>query len=483
MQRVTGRVFAVSAIWKMLESLSTKGISVFISIILARLLAPENYGVVALTSVFINFSTMLVQGGLTTALIRQESVDDVDYSNAFFFCLTIATICYCAFFVGAPYIASYYKEPILIPVLRVQMISLFLCALGTIRNAIVVRQFRFKELCAVNCIANIVSGLLGIGLAYNGYGVWALVIYTLFRDGLCTFCLFFFVRWRIRLLFSFARIKKLISFSGWLLLATIFDFCGNNIFNTVFGKHYSMAELGHYNKGMQLPELVCLHTFGAITSVMLPAMSESQSEEERLKTITRKIVSLSAYVIFPLMGGLAIIGRNAVIVLFTEKWLLCVPILWAACLYYGCNIFRSINMQLIYATGKSKIGVKIELCRFLMLVCSVTIGVKFFDCSIYELALLSAFITMIVVSITQYYVKRTIDYSYSEWIKDIKPSIFLTIGMGSITTIVGMLSLPTVIMMFFQIATGIISYIVLSWIFNIKSFKYIVQIIIGFSRK
>lgn len=483
MPNVDRQIFAISALWKMLESFSTKGVSVIISIILARLLMPENYGIVALTSTFISISTMLVQSGVNTALIREKSIDDLDYSNAFFFTMTIASVCYMFFFYAAPYIANFYNEAVIAPVLRVQMLSLFLCAIGTIRNAMIVRQFRFKALCVTNLIANIIGGITGVILAYKGFGVWALVFYTLIRDGLCTFLLFFCVKWNLTFTLSFVRIKKLVSFSSWLLLATVFDFCGNNIFNTVFGKHYSMAELGYYNRGMQLPELISLHTFGAITTVMLPAMSNSQHEKERLKNITQKLVSISSYIIFPLMVGLSIIGEKIVVLLFTEKWSLCVPILWAASLNFGVNILRSINMQLIYAVGNSKLGVKIEFVRFIMLICSITIGIGILNFNIYNLAFLSAIIAIIVVLITQYHAKKIIGYLYKEWLHDILPAFFLSIAMSIITLLAGYVRLPSTPLLFFQIFVGVVSYIIFSSLFKVQSFIDILNILSQFLKK
>lgn len=319
MPEINKNTFVTSAVWKMIESASVKGVSLFISIILARLLVPEDYGIVALTSVFIQFSTMFVQSGLNTALIRQRTVAQQDYSNAFLISIVIALFCYMLFWGAAPYIANFYEEPMLMPVLRVQMLSLFFCAIGTVANSICVRAFDFKTLCRTSFIASLMSGLVGIWLAYKGFGVWALVAQTLAKDVLSTLLLLWDIKWIPSYSVSLKKLKYLFSFSFWLLLTTLLDYIGNNLFSVLCGKIYSLSDIAYMNKGNQLPELFSLHIFGAITSVMLPAMSAVQDDKEQLKRITRKIVSMSAYIIFPVMAGLTVIAPRLVVFLFTEK--------------------------------------------------------------------------------------------------------------------------------------------------------------------
>ena len=476
MAQVTRRTFATSAIWKMMDTISTKGVSIIISIILARLLLPENYGLVALTDVFVNFSYILVQSGLGTSLIRKKEVDDLDYSNALYFSLAVAAICYLIFFIGAPYIAGFYNQPDLMPVLRVQMLSLFLCAWGTVRNAMIVRQFKFRALCVVNCIATVVGGICGVCLAFAGFGVWALVLYTLIRDLIGNTLICFVVKWKMQWRLSMRRLKELVSFSAWVLLASLVDFGGNHIYNIVFGKRYTMEDLGYYSKGNQLPELLCLHTYGALSSVMLPAMAEKQTDSVQLKRLTRKIVSVSSYVIFPMMGGLAVVGRRVIPFLFTDKWLPCVPILWAACICYGVNPFRSINMSLIYALGDSKKGLFVEIIRLFLLACCVTLGVTVLRFTIYDIAFASGGVAIGVVLLTQFYARRLIDYHYHEWLYDICPAAVVTAVMSVVTYAVGVLgdALPGI--MFVQIFVGVAVYLFVSFLFRLQSFIEICEI-------
>ena len=464
------KTFASGAIWKILEAFSGRGISLIISIVLARILLPEDYGIVTLTAVFINLSIIFVQSGLTTALVRKDRIDEVDYNNGFLIGFGIALACYGIFFFAAPRIADFYSEPLLVPVLRVQMLSLFLVAIGNINNVIITREFRFRELCIAGIIANLISGLIGIILAYWGFGVWALVLYTLLRDGILSLVIILRVRWHPGLKYDKARMKSLLHFSVWVLSATLLDYVGNNFSSTVLGKKYSLSELGLYAKGNQIPEMICLYTFGAISSVLLPTLSIYQHDTERLKHVCKRMVELSAYIILPMMMGLGLIASKLIPFLFTDKWSLCTPVFVFACISYGVNPFRTINIQLIYALGNSKTSLLIEGIRTLLLVTGTLICVFVLKTSIYGVACVGASVALINVLITQYFAKKYIGYTYAEWFSDMLPAIKLSLLMSVLVYMAGFLPLNKYLLMFIQVAVGGISYIGLSEITKNNSY-------------
>ncbi len=452
--------FAASAMWKIIEAVSTKGVSLIISVILARILFPEAYGIIALTNIFISLTTIIVQSGLSAGLIRKEYVDEIDYNNAFYIGFVFAAICYILFFLISPVIASFYEEPVLIIVLRVQMLSLFLCAFGNVQTAIITREFRFRELCIANVIANSVSGMAGVILACLGAGVWALVICTLSRDAITNAVLFMRIKWRPTRHIERERMKSLAGFSMFLLMATLVDFIGNNYSSALLGKRYSMSDLGLYSKGNQLPEMICLQVFGAVSSVMLPAFSSCQNDAVALKRICKKNVSVSCYLIFPMMTGLALIGEKLIPFLFTEKWSACVPILIFACVYYGLNPLRSINMQLIYALGEPKKGVFIEVIRMLLLIIGVSIAVFVLETDIYGISAVSAGVAIINVIITQLFTRNKIEYKYFEWLKDMAAVVFLCLCMAIAVGLTGRLPIQNdSVIMFMQIFVGIAVYL------------------------
>lgn len=471
------KTFASSAMWKIIEAFSTKGVALVVSIILARLLLPEDYGIVTLTAVFISLSTILVQSGLSTALIRKERVDETDYNNGFIIGLVIATLCYLLFFFGAGLISNFYNEPLLISVIRIQMLSLFLVAFGNIQTVIITREFRFRELCIANIIANIISGITGIVFAYLGFGVWALITYTLLRDGISNFVIFIRIRWLPSIKFDFSRLHALLKFSIWVLIATLVDFIGNNYTSTIMGKKYSLAELGLYGKGLQLPEMICLYTFGAISSVLLPTLAQYQNDTEKLKSICKRLVEMTSFIIFPMMVGLGLIATKLVPFLFTDKWSSCIPIFICYCIYYGVNPLRSINLQLLYAIGKSQKALLIEVIRSVLLIIGVTFCAFIIKTNIYVIAGYSAFVAIINVLITQFFARTYIEYNYKEWIKDMLPALFLCIGMAIIVFLFGMMPLHPYISMLIQILVGIISYVLMSLLTNNRNFYDIKEIV------
>lgn len=462
--------FTSSAIWKIVEAFSTKGISLIISIILARILLPEDYGIVTLTAIFINLSTILVQSGLGTGLIRQDHVDDIDYNNVFFIGIGVAALCYTAFFLAAPTIASFYKEPLLALVLRVQMLSLYLVAFANIQIVIVTREFRFRELCLANILSNTISGVTGVVLAYSGFGVWSLVIYTLLRDGISSLVLFIRIKWYPSIKIDFFRMKKLFYFSIWVLIAGIIDFIGNNYLSTMMGKRYSLSELGLYGKGNQIPEMICLYTFGAISSVLLPALSAFQNDLKKLKSVCKRLVEMSSYILFPMMVGLSMISDKLVPFLFTEKWSGCIPIFIFACVTFGVNPLRVINMQLIYALGDSKKGLIIESLRAILLVIGGTLCAFVLKTSIYGIAGLASLVAIINVFITQFIAKKYIDYGFFEWIKDMLPAIILSFVMAVSVYFTGFIPMTKYLLMFIQIVVGGTVYIVISALSKNSSF-------------
>lgn len=480
---VTKQKILISSIWKMMDSLVTKGVSTVISIILARILMPEDYGIITITIVFINFSGIIVQSGINVALVRKEAVDELDYSTSLFYSLVVAGLCYAIFFFLAPCIAAFYGKDIICQVIRIQMVTLFIGAFGNVRNAIVIREFKFKELCFINAISTVSGGVVGIVLAYGGMGVWALVFYTLIRDLLSVCLLFIWVRWKPLFHISFIRLKELMTFSVWVLLSSILDFWGNNLSSIILGKKYSMSDLGTYSKGGQLAELICLHTFGAVSSILLPTMANSQSDNEKLKNISRKMVSVSSYIIFPMMIGLAVIADRLIPVLYTEKWNGCVPILYMSCIYFGINPFRTINMQLMYAKGDSRIAMIVEVTRFFLLNGGIIAVIFLFKKDIYWVSRVTAVVAVCTAVITQKYAKGMIGYHYFEWVQDMLPHISITAAMGIVVYMVGKIALSDIVVLVAQVMAGVIAYYFFSIVSRNRMYYELKDLMIGAIKK
>jgi len=434
--QITKKQFAVNSIWLILQNFSNKGISMIVSIVLARLLLPSDFGLIALTSVFIEISYMLIQGGFGTALIRKEKVDEFDYSAVFAVSSTISLILYLVLFLSAPFIAEYYAEPQITAVLRVLGLMLFAQAFSSVRDGIINRNMQFKLLFYCQISASLFSAILGIVAAILGYGVWALVIQRLSHTFVFTIILFRVVKWKISWKFSYDRIKEMLSFSAGVVGASLLNYLNGSLYSLVIGKRYSVTDLGYYNKGEQLPRQFSLYTFGAMSGVLLPTISSSQSDIERVKHIIRKIIIMTSFIIIPLMVGFTLSAEEVICILLTAKWLPAADIVPGMCLCYLATPYMLVNVQVFYAFGHSELRVKSEIVRLILLGTGLLVFSFTLHCSISQLAYVCGIVSVVIAIITYCDMQKIIGYSISEVFADmIKPIICTSVMAVAIIVI------------------------------------------------
>ena len=480
-RNVTKRQFVTNSLWKILEQFSAKGISMIVSIILARLLMPNDYGLIALTAVFTNLSDILIDGGFGTALIRKETVDDYDYSAVFSISSSISILLYLILFFAAPAISNYYEQPMLTSVLRVIGLTFFIQAFTAVRNGIVNRNMQFRLLFFCNSVSSIISGVIGIISAYLGFGVWALVIQRLSQQTILTFILFIKVKWKIKWQFDLARIKEMFSFSIGVVGSSLLNFAGGNIYSIVIGKKYSVTDLGYYDKGGQLPMQASLYTFGAMSNVLLPTISSCQSDLERVKRIIRKVVVMTSFLIMPLMAGLALASKEVICLLFTEKWLQAVPIVPSFCLYYLATPYMLINIQIFFALGHSQLRVKTEIIRLILMAAGLGIFGFVLNCTMTQLAFVGGVIAALVAIVTYIEARKLIDYTISEVVSDmIKPVICTAVMSGAIYAVSSLTAnYGYFIALLIKIGTGIITYLASSLIIKSEGFQEMLYLVKG----
>jgi len=273
MERVTSHQFVNSTFWKFIETISKKGLSLIISLVLARKLMPEHYGIIALTTVFITFSDIFILNGFNIALIRKYDVKPVDYSTVMCLSLLFSAVLYLVFFLIAPLIAGYYKTPELKPALRVIMVLLFFQSCSTVERAKATREMKFKLMSIVAFSSNVVAGSIGVVLAYKGFGVWALVVQQVALNFFDMILMTILLKWDFSIQFSRESAKDLFKFSAAVIGASFLDFAGNNITSLVIGKVNSTEKLGYYNRGSMLPEQVYMNVYNTINSAMLPVLA------------------------------------------------------------------------------------------------------------------------------------------------------------------------------------------------------------------
>ncbi|MCL1703218.1 lipopolysaccharide biosynthesis protein [Lysinibacillus sp. Bpr_S20] len=469
-----------SLLWKLLERGGTQGIQFIVMIILARLLLPEDFGLLVLVAIFITLAGVIVQSGFNTALIQRKNVDEVDYSSVFYLNLFVATNLYIILFFTAPFIASFFAEPQLVSVLRILSFTLFFGAFNSIQHAVIARNMQFKKLFYSSLGAVIISGVVGITMAYAGYSVWALVGQQITNQLIVTIILWFTVNWRPRFLFSMERIRILFTF-GWKLLASsLIDTLSSNIRNLLIGKMFSPAILGFYNRGEQFPSVIINNINGSIQSVMLPTLSFHQDNAERVKVMVRRSIVMSSFVIFPMMFGLAAIAEPLVKIVLTEKWLPSVPFLQIFCVSYALWPIHTANLQAINALGRSDIFLKLEIVKtilgLIILAVSIPFGVQMMALGVLGVGILSAFINA-------YPNLLLLNYSIQEQWRDIKPSLLTSLVMGAIVFPIHLIGLTDSVTLIIQIIVGIVLYVGLAKVFNFDAFTYLLSIIKGLFRR
>ncbi|MBP5162726.1 MAG: lipopolysaccharide biosynthesis protein [Spirochaetales bacterium] len=482
---VSKKQFAANAVWKILEQFSAKGITMLVSIVLLRLVPPADHGLIALTAIFTNLSDILIDGGFSTALIRKETVDDYDYNAVFSISFLISSVLYAVLFFASPFASDYYQTPQLTPVLRVMGILFFIQSFNAVRNGIVNRNMQFKLLFVSNSISSIISGVLGIVAAYAGLGVWAIVIQRLSQQAIMTIILVFKVNWHIRWRFDFARIKQMLSFSLGVVGSSLLNYVGGSIYSIVIGKRYSVTDLGYYDKGAQLPMQFSLYTFGSMSNVLLPTLSSCQTDLERVKTVIRKVVAMTSFLIIPMMTGMAFVSRELVIILFTDVWLPAVPVMQYSCLYYLATPFMLINIQVFFALGKSRLRVKTEIIRLILIFMGLGIFGFALKCSMNELALVSAFIACIVSFVTYVEVRRMIDYNLGEVLADMwKPAI----GSAAMAAVLFFLNRliqadSLILILIIKVFAGVVVYLAFALLLRMPELRDVLGIMKVFKKK
>lgn len=468
MATITKKEFISGSIWKITEQFSAKGISLLMTIILARILAPEVHGLIALTTVFTNLSDILIDGGFSTALIRKNEVDDIDYSSVLVTSISVATVLYIILFFSAPCVASYYHEPELTAVLRVIGLTFFIQAFTCVRTVIINRNMQFKLLFQCNFLGTLISGFIGIIAAYLGMGVWSLVIQRLLQQALLTIFILFRVHFNIEFQFRFTNFKEIFKFSLGIVTASIINYLSSSLYSLVVGKKYSVADLGYSDKGAQLPRQLALYTFGAMSNVLLPTLSSYQSDLGLMKRIVRKVVRMTAFLITPLMVGLALVSNEVITLLFASKWLPSAPILRAYCLYYYATPFIMISTQVFIALGYSELSVRTEIIRMILQIGSIVLFGIVLGCTMNQLAWVCAAVTVIAVLITFAKASPMIQYSFRELFLDIsKPTVAALIMCGSVllmkTCVVDVIAISSCFLSLVLKATvGLIVYVLIS---------------------
>lgn len=465
----------VNLMWRFLEKFSNQIITLIISTIIARILEPSVYGTFSLVTIITSFLSVFVDSGMAVSLIQKENVDELDLSSAFYFNLTVGIVLYIIVYLMSPLIASIFNNKDLIKLIRVLSLIIIISSVQNIEYAYISRNLLFRYYFITSLFSNTISGLIGIYLALKGYGVWSLVWQILLSNICYAIILNVFIKWKPIKKISFSRISQLLSFGWKIMISDLISSVYNNGKSLIIGKAYSISDLAFYKKGDAFPSRFVSSINYSIDSVLLPTMAIEQNNIKKIKEITKRTIKLSTYLIFPMMIGLSVCAKPLVSLALTDKWLPCIPYLRIFCFVYALNPVDIANLNAIKALGKSntfmKIGILKKVIGIIILLFMLNKGPVMLACS-------SLLITPICQIIDSYPNKTLIEYGFKEQLKDMLPQIIISIIMGIIVLSINLLKMNNLATLLIQIIIGIVVYVILSIIFKVDSFYYVVDFLI-----
>lgn len=459
----------IGLMWKFLENFATQLISFVIQLILARILLPEDYGVIALAAVFITIAQVFIQTGFSSALIQKKDVTKVEYSTIFYAGIILSLVLYAIIFFSSPAIASFYQSPIISLVLRIQGLTIVLSAFSSVQNAIIVKQFEFKKSFIYRLIAVILQGVVGITMAMLGYGIWSIVYSTLLNTSIITISFWIVVDWRPTREFSFQAFKDLFAYSTQILLYGLVNVLFNNLQSLIIGKQFSKDTLGYYNRGYQIPMLIMVNTDGAINSVMFSSLSKVQDDQEKFVQIFRRSIKSSVFFVFPMMVGLIAIAEPLTLFLLTDKWLDSVPFLQITSLICMTWPF-SLMHHALNAQKMSKLSLWLNLISKVIAIVFLLLSLKYGVIAFVLSAFFSSFISVVIM----FFVNRKIyGYLLRQQVLDFLPSLMMSLLMGFGVYVVGLPFDTIIVKLVIQMLTGVLLYGGLSFLFNREILMYL----------
>ena len=474
MNKVTnGQVFS-NLFWRLLERFGAHGVTLVVSIVLARLLDPAAYGTIAIITVFTSILGVFLDSGFSSALIQKKDCDEADFSTVFYFQLIFSGVLYLIMFVAAPFISDFYQMRELTALIRVMSLGIIVSAVKSVQSAYVSRKLMFKKFFFSTLGGTIAAAILGIWMAFRGFGAWALVMQGLVNSIIDTMILWITVPWRPVIAFSFSRLKQLFSFGSKLLISNLIDTVYNNLRSLVIGKVYTSQDLAFYNKGKVFPNLIVTNVNSSINSVLFPVMSSAQEDTETVKRMTRRAIKTSTCIMFPLMIGLAVCAEPLIRFLLTEKWLPCVLYLRIFCFTYAFYPIHTANLNAVQALGRSDIFLKLEVIKkgigFLAIFITVFISV--------EALAYSLIVTSILSQIINAWPNRKIlKYGYREQLKDMLPSMLVAVCMSICVYPIQLIKMPDIVVLILSAFWGVLVYIALSYFLKVESFHYLLQFV------
>lgn len=457
--------------WSFVGQFARYGIDFIIGIILARLLSPKQYGLIAMVTIFIAVSRSFVDSGFTQALIRKNDAKQIDYSTVFYFNIIVSLLLYILLYFLAKPISHFYGEPKLIIILKVLGLRLILDALSIIQRAKLTKRIDFKLQTKITVISSLLSGVIGIVLAYLGFGVWALVAKMLIMQIVFTILLWYWNRWIPTLEFSFHSFKEMFSFGYKLLLSGLIYTLYLNVYKLIIGKYFSAAELGFYSRAEQFRDLPSKNLTGIIQRVSYPVLANIQDDAEKLKKAYRRLIKSSMFISFTLIFGLAATAKAFILVLIGEKWMPVIVYLQLLCFAGMLYPLQAINLNMLKVQGRSDLFLKLEIIKIILAIPVIILGIFI---SIKAMIICMIFNSFIAFILNSYYSGKKISYSSFNQLRDIFPSFLTAFTLASIIFLIGELTdFSNPITLLVQIIAGLILFFIINETLKLQDYIYI----------
>ncbi len=462
-------------LWSFIDNFSSQGIVFVVGVILARILTPKEFGLIGMITIFIAISSSFVNSGFSQALLRKKDCTETDYSTIFYFNLTIGILFFGILFVSAPAISIFFDEPQLIPLVRVLGGVLVIDAFTLIQRTMLTKRIDFKLQTKISVIGNVISGGIGVMMAYQGFGVWSLVAKTISQQGINSLLLWLWNRWRPLWVFSVESFKELFSFGSKLLASGLIDTVYRNVYYLVIGKYFSATELGFYTRADLFKNLPAQNINGIMSRVTFPVLALMQDEPVRLKATYKKMIKAVMYISFILMSGMAATAEPLVIALIGEHWRPSIIYLQLLTFVGVMYPLQSLNLNMLNVLGRSDLFLRLEIIKKILVIPTILIGIVWGI----KIMIMGMWVnTMIAYYLNSYYSGRFINYPLSEQIRDITPSLLFGLGMGIIVFFTGrLIDMSYMIKLIFQILTGMIVTIIASEFLKPEPYLYIKEII------
>jgi len=439
--------------WSFVDNVASSGITFLVGLILARLLTPAEYGIMAMIAIFIAVSNSIIDSGFSNALVRKINIQRIDYNTVFFFNLVVSLVMYLLLYIASPAISAFFKEPVLIEIVRVIGWVLVINALAIIPRTIFVRNVDFKTQTKVSLISSITSGIIGIGMALSGFGVWSLVGQQLSRQLLNTIFLWIYCNWRPVFEFSKDSFKELFGFGSKLLLSGLLDTIYKNIYYIIIGRFYTSAQLGQYTRAEQFNMIFSSNLTSVVQRVSYPVLSSIQKDPERLREAYRKVIKSTMLITFACMLGLAAVAKPLILILIGNKWLPAVYLLQIICFSGMLYPLHAINLNILQVKGRSDLFLKLEIIKKIIAIGPIAIGILY---GIEYMLLGSVLTSFIAYFLNSYYSANLINYPTLEQIKDILPTFLISLGTALLMWCLTFLDLSEFILLPIQIILGLV---------------------------